>query len=156
MFQVVKLEMFILVSQRLCVLSFLCRRKDVAQRMTCGANTFHLSKILLSQGSASGESASKLMHFAVARSQVLAGCLLEIISFLPHGPLHGEAYITSNFSRASQQERKRTGQKNNDRKCPHFGGRYNCTDARSSTTPSNVKLVNIKDKEKPLKVMRIK
>ena len=49
------------------------------------------------------------MHFAVARSQVLAGCLLEIISFLPHGPLHGEAYITSNFSRASQQERKRTG-----------------------------------------------
>ena len=77
--------------------------------MTCGANTFHLSKILLSQGSASGESASKLMHFAVARSQVLAVCLLEIISFLPHGPLHGEAYITSNFSRASQQERKRTG-----------------------------------------------
>jgi len=35
--------------------------------------------------------------------------LLEIISFLPHGPLHGEAYITSNFSRARQQERKRTG-----------------------------------------------
>ena len=54
------------------------------------------------------------MHFAVARSQVLAGCLLEIISFLPHGPLHGEAYITSNFSRASQQERKRTGGHKNE------------------------------------------
>ena len=49
------------------------------------------------------------MHFAVARSQVLAGCLIEIISFLPYGPLHGEVYITSGFSRARQQETKRMG-----------------------------------------------
>ena len=100
----------ILVSYRLCVLSFLCRKKDVCiENDLWSANSFHLSKILLSQGSTSGESASKLTHFAVARSQVLAGWLLEIISFLPHGLLHGEACITSAFSRASQQERKRTG-----------------------------------------------